>query len=133
MQQGVPPVAERVEFVLNDQGRVGLASKLGPAVDKVEGQVLQVSENAYDISVIGITQVGGRTATWNGERVSLGRDLVTGYSIRRLNRTRTTLLAGGVTVGMLAFIFGRSLFLGGGGEEPPPTTEPGPPSLRRSR
>ena len=131
MRQGAPPVAERVEFVLNDQGRVALASKLGPAVERVEGQVLEVSENAYDISVIGIRQIGGSSATWNGERVSVGKDLVTGYSIRRLNRTRTTLVAGGVTVGVLALIFGRSLLFGGGGVEDVPPTEPGPPSVIR--
>jgi len=128
-----PPVAERVLFVLNDQGRVGLSSKLGPAVDKVEGTVLQVSENAYDISVTGITQVGGGSAMWNGERVSVGKDLVASYAVRRLNRTRTALLAGGVTVGAVLLIFGRSRLLGGGGVEPSPIPEPGPPSAVRAR
>ena len=131
MQAGVPLVAERVQFVLNYQGRVSLANKLGPAVDKVEGTVVQVSEDAYDISVIGITQVGGSSALWNGERVSVAKDLVSTYAIRRLNRARTTLLVGGVTVAALAFILGRSLLLGGGGVEPTPTPEPGPPSAVR--
>ena len=131
MQAGVPLVAERVQFVLNDQGRVSLANKLGPAVDKVEGTVLQVNENAYEISVIGITQVGGSSALWNGEQVSVAKDLVSSYAIRRLNRARTTLLVGGVTVGVLAFILGRTLLLGGGGTEATPPPEPGPPSAIR--
>lgn len=133
MHAGVPIVAERVQLALNDQGRVQLADKLGPAVDKVEGTVVQVSENAYDISVIGITQVGGASALWNGERISVQKDLVSSYAIRRLNRGRTTLLVGGVTAGVLAFILGRNLLLNGGGTEPGTITEPGPPSLRRIR
>jgi hypothetical protein len=121
-------VAERVQFVLNDRGRVGLAETLGPAVEKVEGTVVRVSEAGYDISVVGVTHIGGESARWNGEQVTLGTDHVTAFAVRRYQRSRTVLLAAGVTVGLLLFIFGRSL-LGAGTEEPAPTPEP-PPSLR---
>ncbi|MEA3244745.1 MAG: hypothetical protein U9Q74_01185 [Gemmatimonadota bacterium] len=130
VEQGVAPVAERVQFTLNDQGRLALAGKLGPAVDKVEGSVLQVGSDAYDLSVSGIVQIGGNRSLWNGERVSVQRDYVSGFAVKHLSRTRTALLVGGITAGMLAFIFGRDLLLGGGGVEPSPTTEPGPLSLR---
>ncbi|HVZ48932.1 MAG TPA: hypothetical protein VG916_09125 [Gemmatimonadaceae bacterium] len=130
MQQGVAPVAERVVLTLNDQGRVGLASKLGPAVDKVEGAVQQANADAMDLKVIRVTQIGGSSSLWNGERVSVQKDFIAGYAIRRLSRTRTALLVGGVTVGMLAFIFGKSLLLGGGGVELPPGGDPGPQTLR---
>lgn len=132
MQTGAPPVAERVQFLLNDRGRVSLAPKLGSAVEKVEGTVVQVTEQAYDVSVSRVTHIGGESAIWNGERVSVGREHVSGYSIRRYQRTRTMLLAGGVTLGVLVFIFGRSLLIGAGTEEPTPTPDPGPPSLFRS-
>ena len=132
VRQGAPPVAERVEFVLNDEGRVALANRLGPQVLKVEGQVLSVNADGYDIGVIGVTEIGGGTATWNGERVSVRKVLVTGYSIRRLSRKRTTFLVGGVTIGMLAFIFGKSLLFGGGAVDGP-GGDPGPPSAIRSR
>jgi hypothetical protein len=121
-------VAERVQFVMTDQGRVGLAGKLGPAVEKVEGTVLRVTEEGYDISVVGVRHIGGESARWNGEQVTLGKDHVAAFAVRRYQRSRTVLLAAGVTLGVLLFIFGQSL-LGAGTEEPAPAPEP-PPSLR---
>ena len=131
VQTGAPPVAERVQFILNDQGRVNLAPKLGSAVERVEGTVVRVSEQGYEVSVISVTHMGGESAIWNGERVTVGKDFVSAYSIRRYHRTRTLLLAGGITVGILLFILGRSLLIGAGTEEPTPTPDPGPPSLIR--
>ncbi len=130
MQQGVAPVAERVQLTLNDQGRLGLGGKLGPSVDKVEGSVLQVGSDAYDVSVSAVVQIGGARSLWNGERVSVQKEYVSGYAVKRLSRARTTLLVGGVTAGMLAFILTKDLLLGGGGVEPPASTEPGPLMLR---
>jgi hypothetical protein len=131
MQTGAPPVAERVQFVLNDQGRVALSNKLGPAVEKAEGQVVAVDGSSFDINVFRVGQIGGGSVMWNGERVSISRDQVLGYQVRRLDKGRTALVAASVTVGLLLVFFGKSLFIPGGGVEDPPSTLPGPHEQRR--
>lgn len=123
-------MAERVQFVLNDQGRVALAAKLGPSVDKVEGIVEQTGDQTYGISVIRVTQIDGSKSLWTGERVDVRQEYVAGYSTRRLSRSRTALLVGGITVGIVTFIVGKSLLLGGGGVEPSDPGPPGPASLK---
>lgn len=130
MQQGTIAVAERVLLTLNDQGRVGMAGQLGPAVDEVEGAVLQVQDSTIQISVNRVTLIGGNSSLWNGERVNVRRSYVAAYAGRRLSRTRTALLVGGITAGMLAFVLTQSLLFGGGGVDMPPSVEPGPISLR---
>jgi hypothetical protein len=125
LQQETPPTAQRVELVLNDRGRAAVADKLGVAVDKVEGTVVGEDADSYTMSVFRVSTLTGSGSTWTGQQVAIAKDGTTGFQVRRLNKTRTALLAGGVVVGLVG-IFAKSLNLGGASAEVPPTDTPGP-------
>jgi hypothetical protein len=110
LQQDPPALTEpRVELVLNDQGRAALSGKLGAAVDKVEGQLVAVNGGSYELSVFHIKQLNGGSATWNGEHVTLTRDQIVGFQIRRLDKAKTAIAAGLIAAGILAVYLGSSL------------------------
>src|SRR5579862_7119600 len=115
LQQGTPPATQRV--------------KLGPAVDKVEGLVVSEDDASYTMSVFHVSQLTGPGSTFSGQQVVIGKDGTTGFQLRRLNKTRTVLLAGGVVAGVVV-IFGKSLNIGGGGQDNP-STEPPPKGQSR--
>src|SRR5579862_2117996 len=129
LQQGTPPATQRVELVLNDKGRAAVQEKLGPAVDKVEGLVVSEDDASYTMSVFHVSQLTGPGSTFSGQQVVIGKDGTTGFQLRRLNKTRTVLLAGGVVAGVVV-IFGKSLNIGGGGQDNP-STEPPPKGQSR--
>jgi len=125
LQEGPAPTAQRVVLSLNDQGRAALSQQLGTAVDRIEGEILSENEGGYAVSVFHVSQLNGNSATWNGEHVTVAKSQISGFQLRRLNRTRTALLAAGVTVGVVALFFGRSLLGFGGGTDDSGSTGPG--------
>jgi len=129
LQQEVPPVATRVQVALNDQGRAALSEQLGTAVDRIEGDFVAMSNDAYVIHAHRVMQLNGNSTIWNGERVSVSKQYTTGFQIRRLNAKKTSLAAVGVVGGITAFFLGKSLITGGGSDPTPVTPEPNP-SLR---
>jgi hypothetical protein len=132
IQQGVAPASERLELVLNDKGRAALGDRLGPGVAKVEGMVVKQDSASYTMSVFHVTQIDGSSSTWTGQEVAIGTDGTIGFQMRRLNKTRTTLLTGGIVVGVVA-IFAKSLNLLGGSADNPPGQGPPGPQMSRHR
>lgn len=130
VQQGVAPTVGRIELVLNDQGRAALAERLGPIVEKVEGQLVSQDANGYTISVVSVSQLKGGIAHWNGEQVTVRSDQMIGFQVRQLNKVKTIGLAAVVTVGAVIVFFGKSL-LGGGTDDKTPTPGGGEPTLIR--
>ena len=110
LQQGAAPTDTQIEFVLNDAGRVALAPKLGAAVEKVRGNITAVDGESYTMAVTQVLQYGGASATWNSEKVVVLKGHTVGFQVRQLDKTRSTLLAGVVIVGIVALFFGKSLF-----------------------
>jgi hypothetical protein len=133
LQQGPAPTVERVELVLNDQGRAALAERLGPMVGKVEGHVLSQDDGSYTIAVYHVRQLNGNSTTWNGEQVSVRREHTLGFQVRQLNRTRTAIAAGVATLATVVIFFGKELGIGGGGVEEPSSEPEAPPSAVRRR
>jgi hypothetical protein len=113
LQQGVPPGAETVQLVLNDEGRVEVASMLGSAVDKVEGIVTGQNAQSYTLSVSRVMQLNGNTSKWSGEKVTVAKNGVDGYQVYRLNKKRTVMLVIAIVVG--AVVVFTSLSLAGSG------------------
>lgn len=127
LQQGVAPETGRVELVLNDQGRAALTERLGPMVEKVEGQMLSQTSESYTVSVARISQLNGGTALWNGEQVTIPKSQLLGFQVRQLDKVRTIGLATAVTVAIVVLFLGKSL-IGGGTDDKQQPPDPGQPS-----
>jgi hypothetical protein len=104
---------------LNDQGRVGMRSTIGPEIARVEGALVGASDTAFEMRVAETLGLYGMRSKWDGEAVSLPRQYVGVVSEKRLSRQRTfAAVLGGVAVTM-AFVLTRDLF-GLGGEKGDP-------------
>lgn len=114
--------------MLNDRGRAALAERLGPAVEKIEGEVVSQDDGTYTMSVYRIRQMNGNSALWTGEQVRVQREFTIGHQVRKLNRTRTAVLAGSILVATVVLFFGKALGIGGGADQP---TVPGDPEPSR--
>jgi hypothetical protein len=129
IQQGVAPASQRLELTLNDKGRAAVGDRLGPGVARVEGMVVKQDSGSYTMSVFHVTQIDGSSSTWTGQEVAIATDGTIGFQIRKLNKTRTTLLTGGIVVGIVA-IFAKTLNLGGSADNAPGQGPPGPQQQR---
>jgi hypothetical protein len=109
--------------MLNDNGRAALSQQLGVGIDRVEGVVMSADATSYSLSVFKVLQLNGNSAAWNGERVTVAKDLTVGYQVRQLDKARTTLVVAVVAVGIASLIFGHSLF-GNATSTPSPNPPP---------
>lgn len=109
IQSNVPPTGERVALQITDQGRVGLADRLGPGVTRMEGLVTRSDSTEYVMNLFRIAQIGSGTSRWSGEAVRVNRNYVGSVELRRLSRGRTALVAGVVGAGVVAFIASRAI------------------------
>ena len=129
---GPPPAGERFAFHISDQGRVGLQDRLGPGVVTINGRLMSVEDNVFLVSVASVEQLNGTSTRWADEVMRLDQNFVARLQRREFSRTRTFLLAGGITAATVAFIATRgfSAIFGdedGDDREPPPVEKRGRP------
>jgi hypothetical protein len=122
LETETPPLGETVALQITDRGRVGLADRFGAGLVRVEGKVTKVDTADVVLNVFRVSQVGGTGSRWSGESVRLDRGFVGSVQKRELSRPRSWLLAGGITVGVVAFIASNrllGLFSGDPADKPP--------------
>jgi hypothetical protein len=124
MTMGAPTPGEHYTFEISDQGRVGLADRLGPGIVKVEGTLVRQAEDAYVVSVAGIESVGGTSAHWSGEQVPVRQEYVRSVERREFSSGRTAVAIGAAAAAIGAFIISRGLI---GSGTPPTSGSGGPP------
>jgi hypothetical protein len=99
-------LGQRVQLSLTDSGSVVMASRVGPSVDAIEGNLLADSAGAY---VLGVTltraRSGGET-DWREERVAVPHPLVASLAQRRLSRSRSTFAGALMSAGLVAVTVG---------------------------
>ena len=120
LQTGVPATGKRIAVVLNDRGRSQLGDRLGSAIDKVDGLLVEGDGVKVTLEVYRTMDLRGNAASWTGERVQLPRDGITGYQERQVSTRRTFILAGTV-VGVIvatALAVNFDLFSGFTREDP---------------
>ena len=120
------PVGETVAFEITDRGRVGLGDRLGSGVREIQGQLVRPDGDELIINVFRVIQLNGTSSQWSGETVRLDRDYVGRVKARELSKSRTWLLAAGVTATVVWVITSRTLSGLFNDEEPP--IEPPPPT-----
>lgn len=114
LQTGVPATGSRIAVVLNDRGRAMLGDRLGSAIDKVDGLLVEGDGANVTLEVYRTRDLRGNAATWTGERVQLPRDGITGYQGRQFSRRRTLLLVGSVVAVVVATALAVNFDLFGG-------------------
>jgi hypothetical protein len=119
-----PSPGAQVALEVTDEGRVALRDKIGPGVVRLEGTLAGVEGDDLLVDAQAVRQVRGYIADLGGVRVRLPRQYVTHIDERRLSRTKTLLVAGGI-VGAIAALFITNGF--GGKGTPPESTGGGGP------
>lgn len=127
LQTGVPATGSRIAVVLNDRGRGLLGDRLGSAIDKVDGLLVEGDGQSVTLEVYRTMDLRGNAASWTGERVQLPRDGITGFQGREFSKRRTFLLVGTVVGVMVATALAVNfdLFSGFIREKPGDGGEPG--------
>ena len=128
--QSAPPAAQqRGAVVLNDQGRLMLAERLGPLVDRVEGTFVSHDSTGVVLEVTGTKDLRGGSSMWSGERVEIPSTAILGFRERQLSKSRSILLGSAIAGGLAAATFGLSLDLFGtdtDGNDVANPVDPGP-------
>jgi len=119
-----PAPGAQVALEVTDEGRVALRDKVGPGVVRLEGTLAGVEGTELLVDAQAVRQVRGYISDLGGVRVRLPRQYVTRIDERRLSRTKTLLVAGGI-VGAIAALFITKGF--GGKGTPPESTGGGGP------
>ena len=107
----------RVQLTLT--GGDSLARFLGPNVASVDGRLVLVNANSYEVGVTQVVMHGGMEQYWKGETVTLPKPFVASIEARTFSWGRTGLLAGVIVLTAYALnssSSGRGLF----GSHPPP-------------
>jgi hypothetical protein len=118
-------LGQRVQLSLTDSGTVAMASRVGPSVDAIEGNLLADSAGAY---VLGVTLTRARSGVetdWREERVAVPHALVASFAERRFSRSRSTFAGALMSAGLVAVTVGLR---GGGGSTGGGVPTPGNPT-----
>jgi hypothetical protein len=116
------PAGTRVALRITDAGRVALGGSMGPEIDTVEGRLVQHSDSAYLLSVSGVRFLRGGEQRWNGERISVRNEHVSGVSEQRLSKVRTVAL-GAATIAAVALAVSKGLGAFGDRDEGKPPVD----------
>lgn len=119
VQSQPPQTADRVSVSINDRGRVLLAERIGPLLDRVEGKVIRADSAVVVLAVSRVVPLKGDATNWIGEEVSIPRDAILGFQARPLSKPRTFALVGAVLGGLLALALSVSLAVSGTGPVDP--------------
>jgi len=115
VQSQPPQVTERVSLTINDRGRVLLADKIGPILDRVEGRMISIDSTNVVLSVTRVINLRGVASNWVGEEVTVPREGILGFQPRPFSKRKTVFLVGAIVGGILAFALSLSLAVSGSG------------------
>ena len=112
-------MGQSVSVELNDRGRLMMSDRLGEAVLRVEGMLVDSSETAVVLGVARTVQMQGSSVVWTGEQVAIPREGVRHFQRRQFSKSRTLMLTVGVVLVLGAVIGGLSVLGVDGGRNPP--------------
>jgi len=113
-----PAVGTRVQATLTDAGSDSLASRVGPNVELVDGDIVAVDSGSLTLAVREIEDHRGNRDDWQGEPVAVPRHFIRELEQRRMSVGGTGLLGGAIAAGLVAAtaaISGSGTLEGAGG------------------
>jgi hypothetical protein len=113
------PQGERVVVTLTSGGTDALTQMVGPQVRQLEGELVGAATDSLELRLLRTVREDNRTEPWQRQRVRVARTQVAAVEERRLDRTRSWLMAGAVVAGVV--LLGLIVNAAGGesGEAPP--------------
>lgn len=119
----ITPGETRITAQLTPAVGPQLEALIGQNAIAVEGIVAEVRDDEWDLRLVRVDYRNAASVYWNEERVVFPAGTLTAMRERRLDKPRTALVAGGITVGALlvARLAGAGGFLRGRDDDPPPT------------
>jgi hypothetical protein len=124
-RSATPLLGKRVQLSLTDSGSVVMASRVGPSVDAIEGNLLADSAGAYVVGVTLTRARSGAETDWRDERVVVPHPLVASFAERRFSRSRSTFAGALMSAGIVAVTVGLR---GNGGSTGGGVPTPGHPT-----
>lgn len=119
----VPEAGKEVAVGISDRGREILAPRIGPGARLLSGRVAGLSDSALTLSVSSVEyMMSAQPARWNGEMVSIPRDLLSGVQERKLSKSRTWVAVG---IAVLAVATLSTVVIAGAGSDSPSDRLPG--------
>lgn len=122
LQTVPPPPATRIVAELTDSGTVAMGTALGPGALEVEGVVTSADDNAWTFQMLRVDHRDGRSIGWNRELVSFPRTTLANPKVIVLDKRRSWIAAGGITIG--ALLLARAFNLIGADEDKDGTPQP---------
>lgn len=118
----LPDPAAEFTLELNDQGRIAVATALGPEVKDVSGRLISQTPAELVLSVRDVTYFKTDAVRMQGEQVTITRDQVRSVTERKFSLGRTAILTTAIVVVVGVFIGTKSLSGFGGSDSnlPPP-------------
>jgi hypothetical protein len=118
----VPAAGTRVQATLTGEGAESLASRVGPNVQAITGDVLRADSAGVTLAVDAVESRWGDRDGWQGEPVQIPQRFVRRLQERHLAVGGTSLLGGAVAAGLFAL----TRAFGGGDLEGTAGTASGP-------
>jgi hypothetical protein len=98
----VPAAGTRLQVTLTNDGSDSLASRLGPRIQQVDGDVLRADSAGLVLAVREVQNYRGERSDWQGERVDVPQRFVHDLQERHLSVGGTGLLGGAIAAGVVA-------------------------------
>jgi hypothetical protein len=114
----LPAVGSKVEVALTQAGSMAFSQQVGPDVQYLLGQVVQVDSSSIVLAMTASETTRRVNYPWKGEQVTIPYDNVASIRERKLSVGGSALLAGaagGSLVAAFALLGGTSGATGGGG------------------
>ena len=122
----VPAPSTRIVAQVTDSGAVAVGGRLGPGATEIEGVVASADESSWNLNLVRVSYRGGTSTIWNRELVTFPRFALTNATERRVNKTRSWMVAGLIAGGAIL----ASQLFGEFGADTPDDGEPAPPNIR---
>lgn len=116
-----PVLKGPVTITVNDRGRTLVGPRLGTLLDHVNGRLIRGDAESVEVAVETAEDVRGNVARWGGERFTIPREGIESMTERRVSRSRTAVLLGGIAaaviVAFVSIVPGKNKSGGDGGKE----------------
>ena len=110
-----PAPATHIVAQLTDSGTVAMSNAIGAGALEVEGVVSFASQQSWTLQMVRVDHRDGRSINWNREPVAFPSSVLTQPFVKVLDRKKSWLAAGGITIG--AFVMARAFHLIGGDDD----------------